>query len=111
MIRSTVLCLDSKGYYTLLGVSEHASYQEIKRAYRRLARKYHPDRNNSTFAEDMIKRINASFEVLSDREKKREYDAIGLTDTRLREEDWTINNWNDQIHVDLLHGVREHDDS
>jgi molecular chaperone DnaJ len=102
--------LDSKGYYAILEVSEHASYQDIKRAYRRLARKYHPDRNNSTFAEDMIKRINASFEVLSDREKKREYDAIGLTDIQLRE-DWTVDNWDDQIHVDLLHGVREHDDS
>jgi curved DNA-binding protein CbpA len=102
--------LDSKGYYAILEVSENASYQDIKRAYRRLARKYHPDRNNSTFAEDMIKKINASFEVLSDREKRREYDAIGLTDIRLRE-DWTIDNWNDQIHVDLLRDVREHDGS
>lgn len=103
--------MDSKGYYAILEVSEHASYQDIKRAYRRLARKYHPDRNNSTFAEDMIKRINASFEVLSDREKKREYDAIGLNDIRLRE-DWTIDNGtNDQIHVDLLRGVREHGDT
>jgi ferredoxin len=103
--------LDSKGYYAILEVSEHASYQDIKRAYRRLARKYHPDRNNSTFAEDMIKKINASFEVLSDREKKREYDAIGLNDIRLRE-DWTIDNGtNDQIHVDLLRGVREHGDT
>jgi molecular chaperone DnaJ len=100
--------LDSKGYYAILEVSEHASYQDIKRAYRRLARKYHPDRNNSTFAEDMIKKINASFEVLSDREKKREYDEIGLNDIRLRE-DWTIDNGTiDQIHVDLLRGVREH---
>ena len=100
--------MDSKGYYAILEVSEHASYQDIKRAYRRLARKYHPDRNNSTFAEDMIKKINASFEVLSDREKKREYDTIGLNDIRLRE-DWTIDNGTiDQIHVDLLRGVREH---
>ena len=103
--------MDSKGYYAILEVSEHASYQDIKRAYRRLARKYHPDRNNSTFAEDMIKKINASFEVLSDREKKREYDTIGLNDIRLRE-DWTIDNGtNDQIHVDLLRGVREHGDT
>ena len=103
--------MDSKGYYAILEVSEHASYQDIKRAYRRLVRKYHPDRNNSTFAEDMIKKINASFEVLSDREEKPEYDAIGLNDIRLRE-DWTIDNrTNDQIHVDLLRGVREHGDT
>jgi DnaJ domain len=49
--------LDSKGYYAILRDSEDASFQEIKMAYRRLARKYHPDRNNSSFAEDMIKKI------------------------------------------------------
>jgi curved DNA-binding protein CbpA len=58
--------LDSKGYYAILGVSEKSSYIEIKRAYRRLARKYHPDRNNSPFTEDMIKRLNTAFEILSD---------------------------------------------
>jgi ferredoxin len=75
---SFVLWMDSKGYYAILGVSEHSSYQEVKRAYRRLARLYHPDRNNSCFAEDMIKKINASFEVLSDKEKRREYDETGF---------------------------------
>lgn len=68
--------MDVKGYYTLLGVPEHASYHEIKRAYRRLARKYHPDRNNSSFAEDMIKNINRAFEILSDEAKRREYDSM-----------------------------------
>jgi DnaJ-class molecular chaperone len=66
--------LDSKGYYAILGVSEKAKYTEIRAAYRLLAKKYHPDRNNSDFAEDMIKKINAAFEVLSNREKRREYD-------------------------------------
>ena len=70
--------MDSKGYYAILGVSENASFQELKRAYRRLARKYHPDRNNSSLAEDMIKKINASFEVLSDKDKRVEYDGIGI---------------------------------
>jgi curved DNA-binding protein CbpA len=69
------LCLlDSKGYYATLGVSEKSKYTEIRAAYRLLAKKYHPDRNNSDFAEDMIKKINAAFEVLSNREKRRQYD-------------------------------------
>jgi curved DNA-binding protein CbpA len=68
--------MDAKGYYAMLGVSERASFPEIKRAYRRLARKYHPDRNNSSFAEDMIKNINRAFEILSDEAKRREYDSM-----------------------------------
>ena len=70
--------MDSKGYYAILEVSEKATFQEIKRAYRKLARKYHPDRNNSSFAEDMIKKINVSFEVLSDKDKRIEYDRTGI---------------------------------
>jgi len=66
--------LDSKGYYAIFGVSERASYQEIKRAYRRLARKYHPDRNTSGISDEMIKRINAAFEILSDKDKRHNYD-------------------------------------
>jgi curved DNA-binding protein CbpA len=66
--------LDSKGYYAILGVSEKAKYTEIRAAYRLLAKRYHPDRNNSDFAEDIIKKLNAAFEVLSNREKRRQYD-------------------------------------
>ena len=65
---------DSKGYYATFGVSEKAGYKEIRHAYRRLARKYHPDRNSSALAEDMIKKINAAFEVLSDETKRSQYD-------------------------------------
>ena len=67
---------DSKGYYTFLGVQEKASYREIRHAYRRLARKYHPDRNSSSLAEEMIKKINAAFEVLSDETKRSDYDRM-----------------------------------
>jgi molecular chaperone DnaJ len=93
--------LDSKGYYALLGISEHASYQEIKRAYRGLARKYHPDRNNSSFAEDIIKKINASFEVLSDRDKRREYDTTGFTTIQIDrgESNNENNDTHDQVHT------------
>src|SRR6476620_94775 len=68
--------LDYKGYYAILEVSERANYQEIRRAYRNLARKYHPDRNNSSFAEDMIKKINAAFETLSDEQNRKQYDEM-----------------------------------
>jgi ferredoxin len=67
---------DSKGYYAVLGISEKASYKEIRYAYRRLARKYHPDRNNSSSAEEMIKKINTAFEVLSDHTKRAGYDRM-----------------------------------
>jgi ferredoxin len=67
---------DSKGYYAVLGISEKASYKEIRYAYRRLARKYHPDRNNSAYAEEMIKKINSAFEVLSDQTKRTQYDRM-----------------------------------
>jgi curved DNA-binding protein CbpA len=66
--------LDAKGYYAILGVSEQAKYYEIRAAYRRLARKYHPDVNSSLPNEEMIKKINAAFEVLSDRDKRKQYD-------------------------------------
>ena len=93
--------MDSKGYYAILEVSEHANYQDIKRAYRRLARKYHPDRNNSSFAEDMIKKINASFEVLSDKDKRQEYDKIGFNTILFEEDDAKKNNNN--IHEQVQH--------
>ena len=72
--------MDTKGYYTILGVPETASYREIRAAFRRLAKKYHPDVNSSLFAEETIKKINAAFEVLSDKEKRRQYDRLYLND-------------------------------
>jgi curved DNA-binding protein CbpA len=65
-------------YYTILGVSQDAKYREIKAAYRRLALKYHPDRNSSPISENSIKIINAAFEVLSDRDKRRQYDEKAI---------------------------------
>jgi molecular chaperone DnaJ len=68
----------------ILGVSERASYKEIKHAYRMLAKKYHPDRNNSIYAEEIIKKINAAFEVLSDQTKREQYDKTGYADNHLQ---------------------------
>lgn len=65
---------DIMNYYAILGVSQNAKYREIKAAYRRLALKYHPDRNSSPVSENSIKIINAAFEVLSDKDKRRQYD-------------------------------------
>ena len=67
----------SKSLYETLGVSENASADEIKKAYRKLARKYHPDINKDESAVDKFKEINAAYEVLSDGEKKAQYDQFG----------------------------------
>jgi molecular chaperone DnaJ len=84
--------LDSKGYYAILGLPEKAKYNEIRAAYRFLAKKYHPDRNNSDFAEDMIKKINAAFEVLSNREKRRQYDETAFDNNWSYKEDKVVDN-------------------
>ncbi len=67
----------SKSLYETLGISEGASADEIKKAYRKLARKYHPDINKDPEAQDKFKEINAAYEVLSDAEKKAQYDQFG----------------------------------
>jgi len=67
-----------KDYYRILGVNKSASEKEIKQAYRRLARKHHPDLNpNDKSAEARFKEINAAYEVLSNPEKRKKYDQFG----------------------------------
>ena len=68
----------SKDYYNILGIKRNASEQEIKQAYRRLARKHHPDVNPSDkSAETKFKEINEAYEVLSDKENRKKYDKYG----------------------------------
>jgi curved DNA-binding protein len=67
----------SKSLYETLEVSPNASETEIKKAYRKLARKYHPDVNKDKDAEEKFKEINAAYEILSDKEKKAQYDQYG----------------------------------
>ena len=70
--------MEYKDYYKVLGVERKASEDEIKRAYRKLALKYHPDRNpNDQKAEEKFKEINEAYQVLSDSEKRARYDQLG----------------------------------
>ncbi|AGJ90852.1 molecular chaperone DnaJ [Mycoplasma putrefaciens] len=66
-----------RDYYEVLGVSKQASEQEIKKAYRKLAKQYHPDLNKSPDAEEKFKEINEAAEVLLDKDKKARYDQFG----------------------------------
>jgi curved DNA-binding protein len=66
-----------KDYYSVLGVSKGASEEEIKKAFKKLARKYHPDINKEKGAEDKFKEINEAYTVLSDPEKRSFYDSYG----------------------------------
>ena len=67
----------AKSLYKTLEISEGASEAEIKKAYRKLARIYHPDVNKDPEAEDKFKEINSAYEILSDKEKKQQYDMHG----------------------------------
>lgn len=69
--------MDYKDYYAVLGVDKKASADDIQKAYRKLARKYHPDVNTSAGAEDKFKEVTEAYEVLKDPEKRRTYDQFG----------------------------------
>ena len=69
--------MEYKDYYDILGVKRDATDAEIKSAYRKLARKYHPDVNKTKEAESKFKDINEAYEVLSDKQKRDRYDSLG----------------------------------
>lgn len=82
--------MEYQDYYKILGVDKNATQEEIKKAYRKLALKYHPDKNQGDkSAEDRFKQINEAHEVLSDPEKRKQYDQLGANWKQFRDSGFT----------------------
>ena len=88
--------MDYKDYYKTLNISKNASQDEIKRAYRKLARKYHPDVNKGLDAEAKFKEISEAYEVLKDVKKRKAYDTFG-SDWQAGQDFRPPPNWDDRF--------------
>ena len=69
--------MEYKDYYKILGVERDTSQADLKKSYRKLARKYHPDVSKEANAEERFKEINEAYEVLGDEDKRSQYDTLG----------------------------------
>ena len=74
------MSVGQKNYYEVLGLNKNASMEEIKKAFRKLAFEYHPDRNKNPGAEDSFKEINEAYQILSDPHKRQSYDQYGTAE-------------------------------
>jgi curved DNA-binding protein len=86
--------MEYKDYYKILGVEKNAAAEEIKKAYRKLAKKYHPDKNpGDKTAEDKFKEVQEAFEVLKDPEKRKKYDTLGANWKQYQNAGSSENDW------------------
>jgi DnaJ-class molecular chaperone len=69
--------LTKKNYYSILGIEKNANDDEIKKVYKKLAIKFHPDKNSAPQASEAFKKVSAAYVCLSDPEKRRHYDQTG----------------------------------
>jgi curved DNA-binding protein CbpA len=77
--------MDIRGYYAILGIPEDSSFQEIRKSYRKLAKKYHPDRNKSSHAEETIKKINEHSKFfLTKKRKQYDLESSNIFDQRIQ---------------------------
>ncbi len=74
--------MSKRDYYEVLGVENDASKDDIKKAYRKLARKYHPDVSEEENAADKFKEAKEAYEVLSDEQKRAQYDQLAMPEHR-----------------------------
>ena len=70
--------LSTNNYYEILGVSKRSTSEEIKRSYKKLVIKYHPDKNNNPLASEVFKKITLAYKILIDDKKRQEYDKLEL---------------------------------
>ena len=73
--------IEKKDYYDILGIEKTADENQIKKAYRKLAIKFHPDKNKAKNAEEAFKKVNQAFSVLSDKKKRKNYDMFGTEES------------------------------
>lgn len=81
MLFAKIELMDKRDYYEILGVDKNATLQEIKKSYRKLARKYHPDHNKEDGADAKFREVQEAYEVLSDDSKRNAYDQYGHAGT------------------------------
>ncbi len=80
--------MSKRDYYEVLQINKDAAHEEIKKAYRKLAHKYHPDRNQAEDAESKFKEVSEAYEILSDPQKKEQYDTFGHSSPQQSGANW-----------------------